>query len=862
MTRSGLPRAHARWLKASIVLAAVVWGCGDDDGSSVTCGAGTQVVGSQCLPIAINTDGGTPDGSTPVPADAGSATCGAGTVLADGKCVADTSLTLTCGAGTVAENKVCVVAPKAAPSIQALTVTHVALRSQGALLGDGDKLNQYYPVEVSVGLTYAGDKADVPVVFALGQVPAAGQDTAPGFCMVGGFTVAHPGGTAPTEAIASGTMYIPKECLDAGEAGRTVGPLVMVDPDNITGSGGPSAPSHSVAFLKAIADDPEVAACRKDATPAGAKGTCAVELKVEASPGIDFELADLSLESSVTVLDRCGSSWAAIASGTAAVDLNRPASYRCNKNIVPEFKRDSAGEIVKDDTGAPVQATYTNDQAQTLPKWVYGGADVDVDVTVIAHGADDSKVKTADQAMAAGGDSNKLVTNVLADHGLQIVYSVRPANADTAEWKPLYLHEQGEQAKAGEAGESGQVPTQFEETEAVPETPHYYTHGLYVENDCGERNLSTCKPAVNPRTDIIYGDWADKTDFVVRACLVAVKDNGDPDAAFDVNAKNNCKEIPLKVVRHDTTGSAGDAASYGFNYQWQNGVGSQSTLRLGWEFHTWNNLTTAGVSVDNAASISLGSNLVGSLDILKGGAAGAANVSLVGSYYDYGLSAFGTKLWGDARQVPEYHYEKEWNVSKEIKKSTIVWCGAVPVTVEIRFGGQAGLIANVDIVGVNKPYTASEESGTYLLKVAGASSRVGLATLTVTPYGNMSVTARASIMSGGIRVGVAGQLNLLTLRSPLSGRVWWGVTSLTPVALTTGAWADLTLEFSTMSGEIYLFAESWAVEWCKKKTPFGRIKYPCGEDWNQFWDYDIADWDGWVWKQTMWSSPYKAYTLP
>ncbi|MEY4514252.1 MAG: hypothetical protein RLZZ450_6374 [Pseudomonadota bacterium] len=462
-------------------------------------------------------------------------------------------------------------------------------------------------------------------------------------------------------------------------------------------------------------------------------------------------------------------------------------------------------------------------------------------------------------AAAAGGDNKKLVTNVLADHGLQIVYHVRPAQAETAEWKPLYLHEQGEQAKAGEAGESGQTPTQFEETEAVSETPHYYTHGLYVENDCGERNLSTCKQAVNPRTDIIYGAWSEQTDFVVRACLVPVKDNGDADGAFDVNPKNNCKEIPLKVVRHDTTGSATDASSYGFNYQWKDGVGDQSTLRLGWEFHTWNNLTTAGVSVDNAASISLGSNLVGSVDILKGGAAGAANVSLVGSYYDYGLTAFGTKLWGDARTVPEYHYEKDWNATKEIKRSMIVWCGAVPVTVEIRFSGTAGLVANVDIVGVNKPYTASEEFGTYLLKQAGTASRIGLATLTVTPCGNITVTARASITSGGVRVGVGGDLKLLELRSPLSGRVWWGVTNLTPVALTTGAWADLRLQFSTMRGNVYVYAESWSVEWCKKKTPFGRIKYPCGEDWNQFWDYDIADWDGWVWKQTLWSSPYKAY---
>ncbi len=842
------------WTASVMLLAA--FGCGDDDGgSSVTCGEGTKVVGDQCLPNGVGTDGGTqaqPDSS---------AACGAGTVLMNGSCVVDSTKTLSCGPGTVAQGTVCVLGTAALPSIKELSVSHVAVRSQGTLAGDGDKLSQYYPVEVSVGLTYTGDKADVPVVFALGGVPQAGQDTAP-FCLVGGVTVAHPGGTKPTEAIASGVMYVPKGCLDATEQSRIVSPLVFVDPDNTVGISPDPDAIHSVAFAKANADLAEVAACRRDSTPNGAQGTCAVNLTLEKSPGLDFDLSELTLESAVAVLDRCGDDWTSIANGSAAIDLDRPASYRCNKNIVPEFKRDAMNEIVKDEAGAPVQATYTNDQAQTLPKFVYGAADISANVTVITHGENGSKVTSADQALAANGDDSKLLNNALAAHGLQIVYSIRPAKADTSAWKPLYLHAEGEQAKAGEEAESGQVPTQFEETEAVPETPQYYTHGLYVENDCGERNLSTCDAGLNPRTDIIYGAWKDETDFVMRACLAPVNENGTPDTALDVDPRNDCKEIPLKLVRHDTSGSSANASSYGFNYQWKNGVGSDATLKLGWDFHTFNNLDTSGVTVDNEGSLSLGSKLIGSTDILRGGAEGAAYVSLVGSYYDYGLSAFGTKLWGDSREVPEYHYEKDWSASKELKKSMRVQVGPIPVTVEIIFTGTAGLVANVDIVAVNAPYTASEESGTFLVQKAGSASRIGLATLTVTPYGNMNVVARASVDNGAIRFGVAGQLVLLDLSAPLSGRVWWGVTNLNPVQLTTGAWADLTLRFSTMDGRIYLFAEQMELKICSKKTPFGRIKYPCGTKWDTFWDMTIADWDGWTWKQTLWSSPYKAYTLP
>jgi hypothetical protein len=88
------------------------------------------------------------------------------------------------------------------------------------------------------------------------------------------------------------------------------------------------------------------------------------------------------------------------------------------------------------------------------------------------------------------------------------------------------------------------------------------------------------------------------------------------------------------------------------------------------------------------------------------------------------------------------------------------------------------------------------------------------------------------------------------------------VTNLNPVTLKTGVWADLKLKFNTMDGRVYLFAESWSLKWCSKKVAFVRIKYPCGDDWDTFWDYTIADWDGWSWNQTLWSSPYKEYAIP
>ena len=67
----------------------------------------------------------------------------------------------------------------------------------------------------------------------------------------------------------------------------------------------------------------------------------------------------------------------------------------------------------------------------------------------MTYGADDSKLTSADQTTnLSPTDTSAAANNVLADHGLQIQYAIRPANAtDTAAWRPLYLHKQGEQAK-------------------------------------------------------------------------------------------------------------------------------------------------------------------------------------------------------------------------------------------------------------------------------------------------------------------------------------------------------------------------------------------------------------------------------
>jgi hypothetical protein len=853
--------------------------CGDDDTAALECGAGTVQKEGEC--IASVADAGT----TVQPKDAGTTkvdsggtvvvaiSCGAGTIEAAGKCVPDPAAKLECGDGTIATAGKCTVAPPPPLNIEGLVISQLSLRNRGQLIGDGGKIHQYYPVEVSIGLKYKGDAAKIPVVIALGEPPdptkTAEQEKDLGFCLVGGFDVDHPGGTTATESIASVTLQIPKGCLKGTETSRTMSPIVLIDPDATLGAKDVDSVSRIVPFVKKNEIDPDMAECRIDAALNGTKGTCRVEAVVDASPGLDFELAKLTAESSVVVVDKCA----------PGADTDRPVSYRCNSSIVREFKivRDGAGvpvldangnqQVMLDADGKPIQATY-NDNGTDKLRFVYGPADLDLDVTVMTYGDDDSKLTTAAEAeKLKPTEDAKAVNNVLEDHGLQIEYKIRPAKVQDANaWKPLYLHKQGEQAKAGEAAESGQDKTGFEETSIVPAAPHYYSHGLYVENDCGERNTATCDMNVNPRTDIVSGEWADEVDFVVRACLVPVDAGGDPDAAFDTKPDNNCKELPIRLVRHDTTAVASDASSYGFNFQWADGAGDQSTLRLGWGFHTWNKVDTAGAVTDNEGAVSLGSNLVGYTDILKGWAKGAAYVSLVGSYYDYGISTFGLKLWGDAKVASEFHWEKDWSVTKELKKSTTVWAGCVPIILEIRMGGTAGTTVNLDVVGVTAPLNPDEESETFLIGKTGGALRIGLAQLAVTPYGNMTVIASAAVNAVVVHVGVAGALTMMDMRVPLTGRMWWGLTQLAPLNLRLGVWADLKMELAVMSGRVYLFAEHESIDWCSKRVKVGFIKvtvrYPCGESWDTFWDFTIASWSGWRWNQTLWTSPYLEYNIP
>lgn len=899
-------------------LALLATGCGDGDAATVRCGPGTSLRGALC----VLDDGGNGDGGglgcgpgtvetdglcLPDPdADAGLA-CGDGTLEVAGRCIPDPDTTPVCGAGTVLQGNTCVPV-KASPSIQGLKVSHLAFRAKGTVL-DGttghDTLTQYYPVEVSLGLTYRGDAAKIPVQVNL-TAPDASAPT-PG-CSLGGVLLDHPGGLEATEALASIEVQVPRGCLDAAESSRVVTPIVLIDPDRTLNADDQDAVSRAIAFHASNTSDADLAACHR-ALDGAVTGNCALELKVVQSPGVDFELASLQAESSVMVLDRCGevaprlldqAGWAALLGpGAPALDVERPVSYRCNSAIVPEFAvktmrgLDGNYTPVLDEYGKPqllLDAAGNPSLAQVqvngidYPSYLYGEADLALNVTVIAHGEPSSDQTEFEAArLKLGNLPNPVAHDALPDiRELKVSYKIRPSSStNDADFRLLYLHKKNDQAKATPPGGAPMdvAPSTadvirgdgHQEPELVPETPSYFSHGLYLENDCGEKNRGFCNAALNPRDDVIYGAWKDETNFTLRACVIPVNSTGpggegEELADLDRNPSNNCKDLQVRIVRSASSGRTKAAASYDFNKDWSNLQGNAKPLALITNIFTHNHVDTVGATTDNQAAVNVSSALVGSIDMLRGWGKAAGYVSVVGSYYDYGISVFGKKFWGESKEVSEYHWERNFSMSKEQRWDFRLWAGIVPVGISLRLYGEVGLALGLDVVAVADGSDDGEEADAdglpsastgntdqaVLLRFPG-STRIGLATVTAKPYGLMKATASAAVDLLVVRAGVAGELTLLNLQTPLRGYLAWGATSLTPAALRAGVWADIVLNLSVMQGRVYVYLEHWGIWGC------GRWCLTSG--YRTFWDYTLASWSGWSWNQTLWSTPFYNYDV-
>ncbi len=850
---------------------------------------------------------------------------------------------LTCGAGTVEVEGECVPAPSGTLLLSGFSVTQVRLKIRGRTLtgaSNDPTLRVNHPVDVTVAVSYNGDPATIPLVLALGEA-ASGSEQGEGFCLLGGVAIAHPG---QGEVISEQRIVIPKECLkDNSEDGtsadstrRTMHPVVLVDPDERLNSGdqlprtivfSPSAQesaknalsAYSEALLegsapkKPGASDLSLSQCRGGA--GGEPGSCAVALAVEKSAGVDFELTDVKLESSVLVLNRCFSDQTALDAYAAGQGL--PTTYVCNRSIVRGLDQD----------GKPLPEGDVRD-------YTYGAADLALDSTVTAFGMDHSSVTSADELLGMGestADGFKLsvppediVNNALGSTGAySLRYFLRPASVTLqasddsslaaaidrqggfdglvtgGKLLPIYLHAEGEQAKADGEGLGGQDQKVFEETIAIPHAPSEYSHGLYVENDCGRFNDPTnraesyragapaCKPALNPRDTLLHGDYAQETDFFVVTCLTDGEDGDLPDSD-DID--NNCVERPVRLARlvprearwreqnpaaeesenpfsddpedpaapgftKDEIFGSADAAAWSMTHHWIDTFGN-SSMSLEAEAYTGSTLSLAdGAETSNWVGVRMSSSTFNvSQALLRIAAYGAARTKVVGTHYGYHLDFYGTRYVAEYKEI-KFKNSWDWNITKEWGKATNVFASVAYIDVGLKVNGRVGFRLDLDIGAHTVGSSCNTSDCTALAAVYPDSASVGLTSVKLTPYGLVKASLNASVSVGVLRAGAAGNLDLFDLSVPIKTSISWGFAGDTnnPQAgrLKLGAWGDVGLQSTFLKGRLYLFADNQSISWCS----YWGIPYPCGSGWSTFWDQTIASWGGWTYNQTLWSSP-------
>jgi hypothetical protein len=945
-----------KWLAWAALLASV--GCGDDGGgddkgtTGATCGAGTTEKDGVCVAdgtgVGGGDNGGTSDGSN----EGGGNNDGTN---------GTTDPTLACGAGTVEVEGECVPEPAAPLTFAGFTISELTIETQGKPLtgaADDPELSVDHPIDLTVTVRYDGSAATIPLIVGLGEAPASGT-VGEGFCLLGGIEVKH---TGVGEVTTQQRVFLSENCLadntDAATTAiaddRVMSPVILVDPEDLLEDDG-DLPS-SIVFAESEQDLAleEIAALNEDVvgkfgdaktplkpstrtlsqckrTKAAPAGSCALKLKVKKSAGPDFQLAKLNLESSVAVLNKCFQDQAGLDAAATAQGL--PTGYICNRSIVRGL----------DANGEPLPEGNVKD-------YTYGAPDIDVDTTVIAWGLPGSNVKSADELMPMGEmvtqngkkgiklnvKPEDIANNALGSSDAYTVrYFLRPASVpvpganlvaglkaaaakstvdealntlvEQGKLLPVYLHAQGEQAKADGESLGGQDKVGLEETVSIPQAPTEYSHGLYIENDCGRFNdpdnrpdsyrpgTPACDDTLNPRDEILYGDHAAEKEFTVVACLTAAPDTTLP-ASDDPN--NNCLEQAIRVTRvvprqqkitrtkpaptaqdpfakevigendvseagftQDELFGAADADGWAQNYAWDQGFGNDN-ISLNVHAHTYNSLGLVnGASTDNEAKLFLRSGTFDfTLDLVRLWAQAAARTIVVGSYYDYGLEFFGIKLIGERKEA-EYHREWDWNQTKEWGKEKSIFVKVAWVDVGFKVTGQVGFKVNLDVIARDLSGDNCTDAECSPLKTAFGQEMetVGEAAVTLTPYGNLKGNVFAAISIQVARAGAAGEITVVDIGIPAKAALNWGfdgqLQNVQNGKLILAAWANINLNSSFLSGRIYLFAENRTVEWCSKKVAFVRVYWPCGFGWSQFWDYTIASWGGWQYNQLLWASP-------
>jgi hypothetical protein len=358
----------------------------------------------------------------------------------------------------------------------------------------------------------------------------------------------------------------------------------------------------------------------------------------------------------------------------------------------------------------------------------------------------------------------------------------------------------------------------------------YFSHELFAE----QQTLAALQPG---------GAWHHHTEFLVRSC-VNIQRNAEPNygqSSFlplpEIDAElpdnNNCRYATVEVVHpasakayavllNTLKGNSSLSLSESDCHFW----GSTKNIGVKAEFGTDNYFDLAGAHSATSANVKLEGWLNASIFDLTADA--NALVSVVDSGVDFKVAGFGHTLFSYAKEVPEVHFSKKWDVSKKTCATFSYGIYIVSLNVDTCAIGSLGFETDLSI-------TAQEGAGSGIF---AESASVGLIEPEVRPFLDFDGSASAYANVEVARAGVEADFALLDQSLPVDGTLRWGLNDES--SLLADGRIQMKAELDSLSGKISAFADVHKIKWCKK---WG-VRYPCGAHWHREATKTIVSWKG------------------
>jgi hypothetical protein len=431
---------------------------------------------------------------------------------------------------------------------------------------------------------------------------------------------------------------------------------------------------------------------------------------------------------------------------------------------------------------------------------------------------------------------------------IDIKYSICPAGeadecADGTDWAPMtiagdkeasfvcsdtqYTTKETCLANSGTWGPgNASLAPLFKVRDLPAGTPFEFHHKLFLED--GSDGCSNT-----------LGDWNQYGFFYIQMCAHSSFTESGQQTELE---GNNCKKVSVNLIKDDVI-EATDGSSYELSSIWDTSTGN-SVIGANAAIGTVNHVNLSGATTENYAN----SNVTGWLNfsIFDIHANAAAYVSIVGSNYDAAITILGTTYWSASDEIAEYSNTWDYSYSKSYCYTYNYGIAGLGLNIELCAGGAAGLETVLEIRAV-------EDSG---VAPFDSSTRIGVATVTATPFAGLTMTAGASANLAVLRGGATGNINLVVISVPAEGSLSWGLVDGPALVLVANASLDLSLDF--LSGTISAWVEAWHPAWCGCGS--WCPGYPCG-NWGTIWSDNIATWSGFTYSYNIYSHTVGPITL-